>query len=74
MISWISSKNQVPLFICLVVAVHLLSRVQLFAPPWTAAHQASLSFTSPRVCSIISLTGIIISGFSIHGYLKCTIL
>ena len=26
------------------VAVQLLSRVQLFATPWTAAHQASLSF------------------------------
>ena len=25
----------------------LLSRVQLFAAPWTAAHQASLSFTMP---------------------------
>ena len=29
---------------CLVV-VQLLSRVQLFVTPWTAAHQASLSFT-----------------------------
>ena len=28
-----------------VVVVQLLSLVQLFAPPWTAAHQASLSFT-----------------------------
>ena len=26
-------------------SVQLLSRVQLFAPPWTAAHQTSLSFT-----------------------------
>ena len=31
-------------YICLVV-IQLLSRVQLFATPWTAAHQASLSFT-----------------------------
>ena len=30
--------------ICVVV-VQLLSRVQLFVTPWTAAHQASLSFT-----------------------------
>ena len=29
----------------LAVAVQLLSRVRLFATPWTAAHQASLSFT-----------------------------
>ena len=28
-----------------IVVVQLLSRVQLFATPWTAAHQASLSFT-----------------------------
>ena len=28
-----------------VVVVQLLSRVRLFATPWTAAHQISLSFT-----------------------------
>ena len=28
-----------------VVVVELLGHVQLFATPWTAAHQASLSFT-----------------------------
>ena len=28
-----------------VVFVQSLSRVQLFATPWTEAHQASLSFT-----------------------------
>ena len=34
------------------IVVQSLSCVQLFATPWTAAHQASLSFTiSPRVCS-----------------------
>jgi len=27
------------------VVVHSLSRVQLFSTPWTAAYQASLSFT-----------------------------
>ena len=31
--------------ICFVAVVQLLSRVQLSATPWTAAHQASLSFT-----------------------------
>ena len=30
----------------LIVAVQLLSRVQLFATPWTAARQASLSITN----------------------------
>ena len=38
------------------IAVQSLSRVQLFAAPWTAAHQAPLSFTisetSPRVMSV----------------------
>ena len=32
-------------------SVQLLSRIQLFATPWTAARQASLSITNPRVCS-----------------------
>ena len=32
-------------------SVHLLSRVQLFATPWTAALQASLSTPTPRVYS-----------------------
>ena len=31
--------------------VQLLSRVQLFVTPWTAAHQSSLSITNPRACS-----------------------
>ena len=31
--------------LCTVVVVQLLSCVQLFVTPWTAAHQASLSFT-----------------------------
>ena len=34
-----------------VTAIQLLSRVQLFVTPWTAACQASLSFTVSRVCS-----------------------
>ena len=35
---------------CLLV-VQLLSHVRLSATPWTAEHQASLSFTVSRVCS-----------------------
>ena len=31
-----------------IVAVQLLSHVQLFVTPWTAAHQASLSFTNSQ--------------------------
>ena len=34
-----------------IVDVKLLSHVQLFATPWTAAHQASLPVPSPRACS-----------------------
>ena len=34
-----------------VVVVQSLSRVRLFVTPWTAPHQASLSFTSPGACS-----------------------
>ena len=37
-------------------SVQLLSRVQLFATPWTAAHQASLSITNSR--SLLKLTSI----------------
>ena len=41
-------------------SVHLLSHVQLFATPWTAARQASLSITnsrsSPKLMSIESVT------------------
>ena len=37
-------------------SVQLLSRVQLFAPPWTAARQASLSITNSR--SLLKLMSI----------------
>ena len=37
-------------------SVQLLSRVQLFATPWHAAHQASLSITNSR--SLLKLTSI----------------
>ena len=38
----------------IVVVVQSLSHVQLFATPWTAARQASLSFTIPQ--SLLKLT------------------
>ena len=40
----------------MVVVFQLLSRVQLFATPWTAARQASLSFTIFR--SLLKLMSI----------------
>ena len=36
---------QEKLFLTVFIVVQLLSRVQLFSTPWTATHQASLSFT-----------------------------
>ena len=34
-----------------IVVVQLLSHVRFFAAPWTAAHQASPSFTISQICS-----------------------
>ena len=33
-----------------ISSVQSLSRVQLFATPWTAAHQTSLSITNSQTC------------------------
>ena len=48
--------QQVNNFVCQFSSVHSLSRIQLFATPWTAAHQASLSITNsqslPKLMSI----------------------
>ena len=41
-------------------AVQLLSHVQLFVTPWTAEHQASLSFTIP-LSSLKSIQSVILS-------------
>ena len=34
--------------LCCISSVQLLSHVQLFSTPWTAAHQASLSITNSQ--------------------------
>ena len=44
------------LFFFFLIVVQLLSSVWLFAPPWTAAHQASLSFTISQ--SLLKLTSV----------------
>ena len=44
---------------CVVVVVQLLSHVQLFATPWTAARQVSLSFTISR--NLLKLMPIFVS-------------
>ena len=43
-------------YVFVVMVVQSLSHVQLFATPWTAAHQASLSFTIS--CSLLKLMSI----------------
>ena len=43
-----------------VAVVQLLGRVWLFAAPWTAAHQASLSFTVSE--SLLKLVSIELDG------------
>ena len=41
-----------------ISSVQLLSDVQLFATPWTAAHQASLSITNSQ--SLLKLMSIVL--------------
>ena len=41
----LSSLSLFPSFVKVAVIVQLLTRVQFFATPWTAARQAPLSFT-----------------------------
>ena len=44
------------LLVVVVAVVQSLSRVRLFAIPWTAAHQASLSFTNYQsLCRLMSI-------------------
>ena len=53
-------------------SVQLLSRVQLFVTPWTAAHQASLSITNSW--SLLNLTSIESVMLSNHLILCCPLL
>ena len=59
---------------CLVQfsSVHLLSRVRLFATPWTAAHEASLSITNTR--RLLKLKSIASVMPSNHLILRCPLL
>ena len=49
---WRQVISKQPLSQDCVVVTQLLSHVWLFATPWTAAHQASLSFTISNMCWI----------------------
>ena len=62
----------VPSCLVPVVAVQLLSCVQLFVTPWTAAHQASLSFTISW--SLLKLMSIELVMASNHLILCCPLL
>ena len=56
----------------MVGVVESLSRVRLFATPWTAAHQASLSFTiSQRLSKLLSIELVMPSN---HLILCCPLL
>ena len=48
------------IYIVVIAVVHLLGHVWFFATPWTAAHQASLSFTiSPNLLKLMSTEPIV---------------
>ena len=68
-----SSPLQSTLYtVTFVTVVQLLTHVQLFATPWTAAHQASLSFTISW--SLFRLTSIELVMPSNHLILCCPLL
>ena len=54
----------------IVVVVQLLNRVQLFVTPWTAARQASLSFTiAQSLLKLISIESVMLSNHLILDHL-----
>ena len=62
----------------IVVLVQSLSRVQLFVTPWTAARQASLSFTiSWSLLNLMSIESVMLSNHcydvsvSLYMYIVC---
>ena len=60
-------KNKIKIYY--VVVVRLLSRVWLFATPWTAAHQASLAFTvSWSLLKLMSIESVMPSNYLILYY------
>ena len=62
------------LHIAFVVAVELLTCVQLFATPWTATYQASLSFTaSLSFLKLMSIESVMPSKYAIKAGLKLNI-
>ena len=65
--NWMSNA-----FLVGIVVVYSLNRAQLFATPWTAAHQASLSFTiSKSLLNFMSIQSLMPSN---HLILCCPLL
>ena len=63
---------QLQKYLLFVVVVQSLSYVQLFATPWTAARQPSLSFTIPwSLLKFMSIESVILSN---HLILCCPLL
>ena len=64
-----SASWEAPPFSAVVVAVQSLSHVQLFATPWTAARQTSLSFTiSQSLLRLMSIESVIPSNHLVLCY------
>ena len=63
---WLRPKSGAPL---VVIVVQLLSFVQLFAAPWTAAHQASPSFSiSQSLLTFMSVESVMLSNHLILSH------
>ena len=73
LLAWIRFYlNSILLFYLLIVVVQYLSCVRLFETPWTAAHQASLSFTiSWSLFKLMSIESVM---SSIHFVICCPLL
>ena len=66
-----SSKNLHLAILSTVVVVQSLSCVWLFVTPWSAAHQASLSFTiSGRLHKLLSIESVMPSNHSVFSFLQ----
>ena len=59
---WCMVINECWLVSMIISSVQLLSRVRLFATPWTAAHQASLSITNSwSLLKLMSIESVMLS-------------
>ena len=68
---YIFSLQILPFFYPYIAVVQLLSHVWLFVTPWTAAHQASLSFTiSHSLPKFVSFESMMLSNYLILIHMK----